>query len=56
MDKVCEHCPFGHEDIPFERDLGRPVSELYAQEAEKNRLKIRIEKRFPDGSVRHHPS
>lgn len=37
MDAVCQHCPFGCERQVFERDLGRPVSEIYRREAELNR-------------------
>ena len=48
MDKICAHCPFGSDDsLPFERDIGCPVSDIYAKEAEKNRLGRKIVKRFP---------
>lgn len=53
MDKVCEHCPFGSENVlPFERDKGAPqknyqISNIYAQEAQKNILGRKISKRYP---------
>jgi len=47
MDKICKHCPFGNDDIlPFEKDIGCPVSDIYKKEAEKNRLGRKITKRF----------
>lgn len=49
MDKICQHCPFGsYESLPFERDIGCPVSEIYMIEAEKNRQGREIAKRFPE--------
>jgi hypothetical protein len=52
MDKVCRHCPFSNQNLdeeimPFEKELGRPVSAIYAAEADKNRLGRSIRKRFP---------
>ena len=48
MDRICQHCPFGSFDVlPFERDAGCPVSDVYLQEAEKNRQGSRLTKRFP---------
>ena len=29
MDFICNNCPFGLDNIPFERDLGTPVSDIY---------------------------
>lgn len=47
MDKICEHCPFGHDTIqPFEKDVGCPVSDIYKNEADKNKLGRKITKRF----------
>jgi organic radical activating enzyme len=49
MDRVCAQCPFGNEKmVPFERDVGCPVSAVYAEEAEKNRMGRQITKRFPE--------
>lgn len=49
MNKVCMHCPFGNfHSIPFEKDMGCPVSDIYKMEAEKNRGGRRITKRFPE--------
>jgi len=51
MDKICEHCAFGSDDIlPFERELGCPVSIRYLKEAENNRAGRKITKRFPEWS------
>lgn len=36
MDAVCQHCPFGCEKEVFERDVGRPVSEIYRRAGEKH--------------------
>jgi len=36
MDDVCQHCPFGSTP-PLERDVGRPVSEIYARQFARNR-------------------
>ena len=49
MDKICEHCPFGNENIlPFERDRGCPISNIYEIEANKNKLGRKILKRFAE--------
>ena len=48
MDMICQHCPYGRDDeLPLERDVGCPVSEIYLQEAAKNKNGRRITKRFP---------
>jgi hypothetical protein len=36
MDLVCQHCPFGCAVEVFERDRGRPVSEIYKREGAIN--------------------
>ena len=52
MAMVCEHCPFSNDDIlPFERDRGRPVSDIYKIECEKNKLG-RAVKRFPSKNAK----
>lgn len=47
MDKVCIHCPFGHDTLPLEKDAGFPVSLIYLSEGIKNRSGRQITKRFP---------
>ena len=37
MDAACQHCPFGCEKQFFERDVGVPVSKIYAEQAELNK-------------------
>ena len=49
MDKVCQHCPFSvGERLPYEIEVGRPTSEIYLKEAEKNRQGRKIKGRFPE--------
>jgi hypothetical protein len=49
MNKICKHCPFGHvTDVPLEKNVGCPVSQIYSIEAHKNRLGRVILKRFPE--------
>jgi len=43
MQEICQHCPFGRESIPLERDLGSPISKIYREQIE---LKNRITKVF----------
>ena len=45
MTDVCQHCPFGSLP-PLQRDVGRPVSAIYAAEADKNRAGRQIRKRL----------
>jgi hypothetical protein len=48
MDHLCQHCPFGSEDVlPLEKDRGCPVSDIYAREARKNQSGRKIAKRYP---------
>jgi len=37
MDSVCQHCPFGCENISFEKDVGRPISEIYLNAGRRNK-------------------
>lgn len=47
MNDVCQHCSFGTEElVPFERDVGCPISPVYAAEGEKNRAGRQITKRY----------
>lgn len=46
MDKVCNHCPFGCDNPPLEKDHGAPVSKFYAEQAELNKTGRKITKRF----------
>lgn len=48
MDKICKECPFGNTDnnLPLEKNLGRPVSNIYLKEAELNKNGRKINKRF----------
>jgi organic radical activating enzyme len=49
MDKICAHCPWGQEHLlPYERDIDYIVSDIYKEEANKNKLSKRICKRFGD--------
>jgi beta-1,4-mannosyl-glycoprotein beta-1,4-N-acetylglucosaminyltransferase len=48
MDKICEHCPFGSENLPFEKDIGCPISDIYKKEGDKNSYGRKIKKRFPE--------
>jgi hypothetical protein len=48
MDEICAHCPFSNDDrMPKERDRGSPVSIIYSQEAEKNKV-VRLTRRYPE--------
>ena len=50
MDAVCHHCPFGRvESLPKEREVGAPVSAIYANEIACNKSGRTITKRFPEG-------
>lgn len=46
MDLVCNHCPFGSATEVFERDAGRPVSQLYQIEAAKNRAGRELKRQY----------
>jgi hypothetical protein len=50
MNKICLHCPFGTKDLvpPLEKDVGCPISDIYIEEANKNKLGRKISKRFPE--------
>ena len=49
MDKICEHCPFSNSEIlPYESEVGCPVSDIYTKEVEKNCHGRIITKRFPE--------
>lgn len=46
MDAVCQHCPFWADSPPLQKNLGRPVSQDYAEQAAINKTGRRIMKRF----------
>lgn len=49
IDEICEHCSWSRrESLPFERDVGNPVSLIYQEEAKKNKLGRKINKRYPE--------
>jgi len=49
MDKLCAHCPIGSGRLtPMEKDMGCPVSAIYAAEGEKNRAGRKIRKRYEE--------
>jgi hypothetical protein len=50
MDRVCQHCPFGCDMIAMEKDVGCPISKIYAEQAELNRNGRKIQKIYPSKS------
>lgn len=56
MNKICCNCPFSNDDahdkeeslLPWERDIGNPVSKIFSIEAQKNRSGRKITKIFPE--------
>ena len=48
MEEICQHCPFGCPNQPFEKNLGRPVSTIYQEQMKINRERgPRIRTIFP---------
>ena len=46
MKKICMHCPFSNDIVPLEKNEGCPVSKIYTNQAQQNRLHKRIFKKF----------
>jgi organic radical activating enzyme len=46
IDRVCQHCSFGCKIEKLERDIGRPISEIYLNEIKLNKSGRRIRKIF----------
>jgi hypothetical protein len=46
IDRVCQHCSFGCKIEKLEKDVGRPVSKIYAEQAGLNRRGRPIKKIF----------
>lgn len=51
MDEICQHCAFASPTHRYERDVGRPVSAVYEQQAALNRagrvIRARLGKKLP---------
>ena len=46
MDRICAHCAFAARHEVFERDVGRPISRVYQEQAALNKAGRRIGKRY----------
>lgn len=53
MDDVCINCPFGCPVLPFERDMGRPVSDVYTEKLRHSRIYTRKTKKEDSTCEQH---